>query len=63
MGVELEHPIILGPTGDVLDGMHRILRAFVEGRKTIAAVRLSEVPPPDRVRPLPKAENSGARDA
>ena len=52
MGTDLTYPIILGPTGDVLDGMHRLMRALVEGRETIAAVQLSEVPPPDRVRPL-----------
>lgn len=47
----LDYPIVIGPGGDVMDGMHRILRAHAEGRATIRAVRLRERPPPDRVRP------------
>jgi hypothetical protein len=30
-----------------MDGMHRVARALVEGRKTITAVRLLKVPDPD----------------
>jgi hypothetical protein len=41
------HPIILGPDGRVMDGMHRVVRALIEGRPTIAAVRLPELPEPD----------------
>ena len=44
---DLAYPIILGPDGRVMDGMHRIARALVEGRTTIDAVRLRELPPPD----------------
>ncbi len=51
LDADLVHPIILGPTGDVVDGMHRIVRAVLDGRTTIAAVRLDEMPTPDRVRP------------
>ena len=47
----LEYPIILGPAGEVVDGMHRIVRAFMDGRGAIDAVRLPRMPPPDRVRP------------
>lgn len=47
---EFRHPIILSPTGDVMDGMHRIVRAFLERRSTLPAVKLAELPPPDRVR-------------
>src|SRR6266498_598934 len=45
--VDLSYPIILGPDGRVMDGMHRVARAILEGRETIAAVRLPEVPDPD----------------
>jgi hypothetical protein len=45
--VDLSYPIILGPDGRVMDGMHRVARAILEGRETIAALRLPEVPDPD----------------
>jgi hypothetical protein len=45
--VDPSHPIILGPDGRVIDGMHRIARAILEGRSSIAAVRLPELPEPD----------------
>jgi hypothetical protein len=41
------HPIILGSDGRVMDGMHRIARAMLEGRTTIRAVRFSADPEPD----------------
>src|SRR5713226_7247495 len=37
--VDPSYPIILGPDGPVMDGMHRIARALAEGRSTIKAVR------------------------
>jgi hypothetical protein len=45
--VDLSYPIILGPDNRVMDGMHRVAKALLEGRDTIAAVRLPEVPEPD----------------
>ena len=45
--VDLSYPIILGPDGRVMDGMHRIARAILEGRQTITAVSLPELPDPD----------------
>jgi hypothetical protein len=45
--VDMSFPIILGPDGRVMDGMHRIARAILEGRESIAAVRLHELPEPD----------------
>jgi hypothetical protein len=41
------YPIILGPGNRVLDGMHRIASALLEGRPTIAAKRLPSIPEPD----------------
>lgn len=45
--VDLAYPIILGPDGRVMDGMHRIARAVLEGQQTIRAVRFAELPEPD----------------
>lgn len=45
--VDLSYPIILGPDGRVMDGMHRIARALLEGATEISAVRLPALPPPD----------------
>ena len=47
LDVDLSHPIILGPDGRVLDGMHRIARSILEGRRMIRAVRLPMLPDPD----------------
>ena len=40
-------PIILGVDGRVMDGMHRIARALLEGWPTIRAVRFETQPKPD----------------
>jgi hypothetical protein len=45
--VDLSYPIILGVDGRVMDGMHRIARALLEGRTTIAAVQFETHPEPD----------------
>jgi hypothetical protein len=45
--VDTSHPIIVGPDGRVMDGMHRIIRALLDGRETIAARRLPALPEPD----------------
>jgi hypothetical protein len=41
------YPIILGVDSRVMDGMHRIARAMLEGRSTIAAVQFEFQPEPD----------------
>ena len=46
-GTDSCFPIILGPVGRVMDGMHRIARAVLEGRVTIDAVRFRNLPEPD----------------
>ena len=46
---DLRYPIILGADGRVMDGMHRVAKAYLEGRQVIAAVRLAVDPPPDFV--------------
>ena len=45
--VDLSHPIILGVDGRVMDGMHRVAKALLEGRSTISAVRFATHPDPD----------------
>ncbi len=41
------YPIILGPDGRIMDGMHRIARALVEQREAIDAVRFPVLPAAD----------------
>jgi hypothetical protein len=45
LAADLSYPIILAPTGEVLDGWHRICRAFVEGIEELDAVQLPKLPP------------------
>jgi hypothetical protein len=45
--VDPTFPIILGVHGRVMDGMHRIARALLEGRPTISAVKFDVLPEPD----------------
>jgi hypothetical protein len=45
--VDCSYPIILGSDGRVMDGMHRVARAILEGRPTIRAVRFEVDPAPD----------------
>jgi hypothetical protein len=40
-------PIILSPDGLVMDGMHRVAKALLEGRTTILSVRFEVQPEPD----------------
>jgi len=46
---DLHHPIILSSDGRVMDGMHRVCRAWIEGRETIRVVRFEIDPEPDYV--------------
>ena len=46
---DLTYPIILSANGRVMDGMHRVCKAWLEGRNTIAAVRFPQTPEPDYV--------------
>ncbi len=42
---DLAYPIILSPTGEVLDGWHRICKAFVQGIGELEAIQLTTLPP------------------
>lgn len=41
---DLSYPIIISPTGEVLDGWHRICKAFIQGVEELDAVQLAEMP-------------------
>ena len=47
---DTELPVILSAGGQVLDGMHRISRALLDGRPTVPAQRLVVDPEPDWLR-------------
>ena len=44
---DLAFPIILSSDGRVMDGMHRVAKALLEGCETIEAVKFSQDPEPD----------------
>lgn len=46
---DLSFPIILSARGLVMDGIHRIARAWLNGQATIAAVQFDHDPEPDAV--------------
>lgn len=45
---DLSKPIILDWNGAIADGRHRVIKAIVEGRKTIKAVRITWSISPDK---------------
>lgn len=47
LDVDTSHPIILCQQGFIMDGWHRVLRALIDGKTTIKAVRFAETPPYD----------------
>jgi hypothetical protein len=49
MAADLDYPVILGQDGRVMDGMHRIARALLDGRPQVAARRFTAPLPPDFV--------------
>jgi hypothetical protein len=46
---DLSYPIILSASGRVMDGMHRVTKAVLQGRAAIEAVQFDEDPAPDHV--------------
>jgi ribonuclease HI len=48
---DLSHPIILSADGTLMDGGHRVAKAFLEGLKELPAVRFDVDPEPDMKRP------------
>lgn len=47
--VDMDYPIIMDEDGDIMDGRHRIMRALLDRRDTIRAVRFDSNPAPCRV--------------
>ncbi len=45
--VDPSYPIILAAEGHVMDGMHRVVRAMLDGAHAIAAVQFGTTPAPD----------------
>ena len=45
----LQYPIILSAEGSVMDGMHRIGKAYLKGQKYIDSVQFSITPKPDYI--------------
>ena len=41
---DLSYPIILSPTGEVLDGWHRICKAFLQGIEELEVIQLQTMP-------------------
>lgn len=56
VAADLTHPVILAADGSLMDGGHRIARAWLEGRTSIAAVRFVTDPEPDGVADLAPEE-------
>lgn len=46
---DLSYPIILSADGRVMDGMHRVAKAYLSGHERIGAVRFEVDPEPDYV--------------
>lgn len=46
---DLTHPIILSADGKLMDGVHRLAKAWLQGECEIAAVQFEMDPPPDHV--------------
>jgi hypothetical protein len=49
-----DYPIILSAEGHLLDGFHRIAKAYLLGMQEIPGVQFPNNPEPDRIRPLPE---------
>lgn len=52
LDADLSVPVILNADGRIMDGVHRLARAMLEGHETIKAVRFAEMPPPDMAVPI-----------
>ncbi|WP_221406887.1 hypothetical protein [Empedobacter brevis] len=46
---DLVYPIIICPDGKLVDGMHRVVKALLEGLTSIQAYHLPVLPEPDYI--------------
>jgi hypothetical protein len=51
---DLEFPILLSAEGHLLDGFHRVAKAYLLGLETILAVQFTQNSEPDRIRDMPE---------
>jgi len=57
---DLTHPVILSASGELMDGGHRIAKAYLQGHDRVRARRFEIDPEPDWVDPIPeRAEPDG----
>lgn len=47
LNADYDYPVILDDYGQIADGFHRICHALLDGKTTIMAYRLREMPPAD----------------
>jgi hypothetical protein len=47
---DLSYPIILNEDGGLMDGTHRVVKAWILGQETIKAVKFEKTPEPDIVK-------------
>lgn len=47
LDVDTSFPVILSEEGFIMDGWHRVLRALIDSKATIKAVRFTKTPPHD----------------
>ena len=55
LAADLSFPIILDSRGRVMDGMHRVCKAFMEGRTHVPAVQFQHDPVPDFINREPES--------
>lgn len=58
VAADLQYPIVISSEGNIMDGMHRVLKCYVFGLPTVKAVRFKENPPPDMTVPVEKDEGT-----
>ena len=51
---DLTRPIILSVTGIMMDGMHRVAKAWLLDMEEIKAVQFTQDPPPDQILSMPE---------
>ena len=49
---DFSYPIIISESGVIMDGLHRICRAILDGKETLPAVRFEKNPAPDHIEDL-----------
>jgi hypothetical protein len=47
---DLSYPVILNEEGGLMDGTHRLVKAWILGQENIKAVRFERTPEPDTVK-------------